>query len=57
MKEILLKNGKVVIENKGDNLYDCKHYEYYTVVNDYKLICIDENCTKEYVEETYNITL
>lgn len=57
MKEINVKFGKWEIEKNAVGNYDCKYYEYYSMQNEYKLISIDENCTKEYVEESFNITL
>lgn len=57
MKEIKVKFGKWRIEKNSLGNYDCKYYEYYSMKNEYKLISTDENCTKEYVEETFNISL
>ena len=58
MKTILLKDGMWVIEKRSnEDLYDCKYYEYYSSINQYRLICVDERCTKEYVEETFDIVL
>lgn len=57
MKEIKVECGKWTIERNTNGYYDCKYYEYYKSINDYRLICTDENCTKEYVEQTFDFVI
>jgi hypothetical protein len=58
MKTIKLENGELrITSNIEKGLYDCKYYEYYFISKTYSLIYVEERCTKEYVEETYNIEL
>ena len=57
MLEIKVENGKLLVEKNANGYYTCKYYEYYKSINDYRIISEDENCTKEYIEETFNISV
>lgn len=55
--EIITKNGKwEIVKNETGN-YNCKYYEYFGSINEYRLVDTELNCTKEYVEKSFDVTL
>lgn len=57
MKTIETKNGKWVIEKNKNGNYDCNYYEYYGSNNTYKLIAKDVNCSKDFIENEFEIEI
>lgn len=53
MKTIKTKNGKFEIVKNERDLYDVYYYEYYSSTNEYRLIRIDTNYTKELIDEIF----